>query len=231
MRKLWIIITVAIFLLSGCSNTINDEEHKAELTAKYPPYDFKQNPLVTMRFPSIDRMIQNAGSGVSFIITDEIKPMDPVTFRYQNNNDEAVTAIDGKLEAQGIAPDADIIIYPYSAEVKEVSGDTDISGKVIYFVSQYYCEVPKIKGTTGILVLSEENVPQIWIEQFEKAYPPEAVDAYVHLLHSELSYYYITDNNEVVPMSNTNKEEYDRLAGMKLSDFKKMLRNYARGCE
>ena len=223
MKKYLLVIFIVLLLFGGCANTGAQvsQELKDELAEKYPPYRFQRNALVDMRYPTLVEMIKRSESGVSFIVADKITPLEPISFIYHDTkDDEGVKAIKDKIDSQGIAPGGDIVIIPYEIKLSE-SHVEDMGGKVIMFISQYVSPVPEIKGKIGILVSSGEKVPSSWIEKYEKLY--EGDYTYVNPLHPELSYYYITENDEVVPMCDINDDEYNMLIGIKTDKFKKYI--------
>ena len=220
-----IAIIVVLLFLCGCVKTgvRNTDEYKKELMEKYPPYEFKCAELVSMRYPTLDELIERTQSDVSFIVADEVTPLEPVSFKYESAEaDYGTAAIEDKMDKQGISPGKETIIYPYEITLSGVYGGKDISGKAVFFITQYYSAVPETEGQMGILVSGGADLPAMWKAEYEKAYP--AADTYVCLIHPELSYYYISEDDTIIPMCRHNEDEYNRLAGLTLKEFGKMLK-------
>jgi len=223
--KIPLIIIVLAILMCGysASKIENTQENKDILAAEYPPYQFQRTALVYLRYPSLDELISNAKGDVSFIIADKLTPMKPVTFSYINTpEDKGVTAIEEKLDSQGVSPNNEIVLYPYEVTVKDVFGQKDIDGKTVLLVGQYFSHVPEIEGTMGILVSTDTNVPALWAEEYEKVYGK--ADTYVYLLHPELSYFYISGDKTIIPMCDANSEDYSSLIGLTFDEFEKLMK-------
>lgn len=223
-KRILINFVILILLLCGCSGdrTKDTQEYKDTLALEYPPYKFQQKALINLRYPTIDELKSSANGDISLIITDQIIPLEPVTFTYVNTaDDKVVIAIEEKLENQGIDVDKKVKVYPYEVMINGVYGQNDVDGKTILLIGQYFSEVPNIKGTMGILVSTDVNVPSMWVQAYEKMHAK--ADTYVYLLHPELAYYYVSEDDTIIPMCSVNMEEYNLLIGLTLEEFDKII--------